>query len=222
MFSKGSRKSVSIGIAISAVGVSLALFGCNSSKNSGTPSTTTQTRSTGANSAAPDLDLNCVINHIQNPPESFHYSFKDVSDNPWQEEAEVTPQNIDGTFANSSLPQPQSFHGTPREVSSNLLAIGRMASLFAIVHGSSAVVNQGTASGVNGYDTVKYSIDTARANPSEQGLYKSVLGPGGWEKGTVWVSKDGCPVQIMLDEELHSNDGSVSGKAHYEEAMVKK
>ena len=63
---------------------------------------------------------------------------------------------------------------------------------------------------------------TPRANPSDQGLYKSVLGPGGWEKGTVWVTKDGCPVQIMLDEELHSKDGSVSGKAHYEEAMVKK
>jgi hypothetical protein len=218
MFSDDSRKSVSIGIT-TLLGVSLALLGCNSSKNSGTRSTTTQTRSTVANSAAPDIDLNCVINHIQNPPESFHYSFKDVSDNPWQEEAEVTPQSIDGTFTNNSVPNPQSFHGTPQEVSPNLRAIGRMASLFAIVRSNE--VNEGTEA-LNGYSTNKLSIDTTRADAAEQGLYKSTLGPGGWAKGTVWVTSQGCPVQMQLDEELHSKDGSVSGKAHYVEAMVKK
>jgi len=218
MFSDDSRKSVSIGIT-TLLGVSLALLGCNSSKNSGTRSTTTQTRSTVANSAAPDIDLNCVINHIQNPPESFHYSFKDVSDNPWQEEAEVTPQSIDGTFTNNSVPNTQSFHGTPQEVSPNLRAIGRMASLFAIVRSNE--VNEGTEA-LNGYSTNKLSIDTTRADAAEQGLYKSTLGPGGWAKGTVWVTSQGCPVQMQLDEELHSKDGSVSGKAHYVEAMVKK
>jgi hypothetical protein len=174
------------------------------------------------NSAGPDIDLNCVVDHIQNPPESFHYSFKAESDNPWEEQADVTPQQIDGSFSNSSLPTPQQFHGTPREVSSNLMAIGRMASLFATVRNTSAVVNEGAEKGVNGYSTVKYSIDTARGNATEQALYKSILGPHGFETGSVWVTSQGCPVRIVLDEELHAKDGSLAGKAHYEEAMIKK
>jgi hypothetical protein len=173
-------------------------------------------------SAGPDIDLNCVINHIQNPPESFHYTFKAESDNPWAEEADVTPQRIDGSFSNNSVPTPQQFHGTPREASSNLMTIGRMASLFATVRNTSAVVNEGPESGVNSYNTVKYSIDTARATASEKALYKSILGPGGSEKGNVWVTSQGCPVRIVLDEELHAKDGSLLGKAHFEEAMVKK
>lgn len=173
-------------------------------------------------SAGPDIDLNCVISHIQNPPESFHYIFKAESDNLWEEEADVTPQQIDGTFSNKSLPTPQQFHGTPREASSNLMAIGRMASLFATVRNTSAVVNEGEEKDVNSYNTVKYSIDTARATASEQALYKSILGPGGSERGNVWVTSQGCPVRIVLDEELHARDGSLLDKAHYEEAMVKK
>jgi hypothetical protein len=173
------------------------------------------------NSTAPDIDLNCVTNHIQNPRESFRYTFTDESSNPWKEEANVTPQRIDGSFSNSSLPKLQEFHGTPQEVSSNFRAVGRMASLFAIVHNTSAVLREGTET-LNGYDTVKYSIDTARGNTTEQALYTKVLGPGGSAKGTIWVADQGCPVKLDLNEELHSKDGSLTGKTHYEEAMVKK
>jgi hypothetical protein len=173
------------------------------------------------NSAGPEIDPNCVISHIQNPPGSFHYSFKVVSDNPWEEEADVTPQQIDGSFSNHSLATPQQFHGAPGEAASNLMAIGRMSSLFATVRNTSAVVNEGKE-GVNNYDTTKYSIDTARGTATEQSLYKSILGLGGSEKGTVWVTPQGCPVRIVLDEELHAKDGALLGKVHYEEAMVKK
>jgi len=115
---------------------------------------------------------------------------------------------------------PQQFQGTPRDVSSNLMAIGRLADHFATVHGTSAVVKEGTEN-KNGYDAVKYSIDTGLGNATEQGLFKSVLGAGGFEKGTVWVTSEGCPVQIVLDEELHAKDGGPLSKAHYEESMMK-
>lgn len=200
-----------------------SLLGCNSATPTPAASKFPQKSVASAkNGVGPNIDLNCVINHIQNPPESFHYSFKVQSDNPWQEDAEVTPQSIDGTFMNNSVPTPQRFHGTPQETSSNLMAIGRMASLFATVRSTSAVINQGPETGVNSYDTIKYSIDTARGTATEQALFKSILGTGGSEKGIVWVTSEGCPVRIVLDEELHSNDGAVLGKAHYEEAMVKK
>ncbi len=205
----------------------ISALGCNSnsapSKTVDSGSESPQKRAeTAKNSAGPDIDLNCVINHIQNPPESFHYAFKAESDNPWEEEADVTPQRIDGSFSNNSATTAQPFHGTPREAASNLMAIGRMASLFATVRNTSAVVNGGPEDGVNGYKTVKYSIDTARGTATEQALYKSILGPGGAEIGTVWVTSEGCPVRIVLDEELHAKDGSLLGKAHYEEAMIKK
>jgi hypothetical protein len=223
MFFADFNKSISIGAAIIALGISLTLFGCNSSKAPDAKVPSKQSTAVAQKSTDPDIDLNCVINHLQNPPESFHYMFKDESDNPWAEEADVTPQMIDGSFKNNSVPAPVPLHAAPQEMPHQYQwAIGRMASLFALVRGTSAVVNEGAEKGVNGYDTVKYSIDTTRANATEQALYTSTLGPGGSERGTVWVTAEGCPVRIALDEELHSKDGSVSGKAHYEEAMVKK
>jgi hypothetical protein len=213
--SKGTARVHGLIAVMLASALTLTL-GCNSS-----PSPAPSKVVNATSSARADIDLNCVVSHIQSPPESFHYSLKDVSDNPWQEDAEVTPQNIDGTFMSNSLPGPQAFHGPPQQVSSNLMAIGRMASIFSTVHGTAAVTNQG-AEKKNGYDTVKLSIDTAQGSSTEQGLFKSVLGPGGFEKGNVWVTSQGCPVQISLDEEIHRNDGSLAGKAHYEEAMVKK
>lgn len=217
-----SKKTVRVQqIIVATLGLG-ALLGCNSasSKPLKTPSAA-EPFTAAKNSDGSDIDLNCIVRHIQSPPESFHYSFNDVSDNAWQEDAEVTPQNIDGSFTNSFLPARQQFHGPPQQVSSNLMAIGRMASIFSTVHSTSAVVNQG-AEKKNGYDTVKFSIDTARGNNAEQGLFKTVLGPGGFERGNVWVTSQGCPIQITLDEEIHRKDGSTAGKAHYEEAMTRK
>jgi hypothetical protein len=206
----------------------LTMLACNSTPNHDkneteqtAPPAQNSGSSAGQNSRGPDIDLNCVIDHIQNPPESFHYTFKDVSDNPWEEEADVTPQKINGTFKSSYLPKPQEFHGAPQEVASNLHAIARLASTIALVQSSSAVVKEGTEQ-VNGYDTVKYSIDTARGDATEQGLYLSTLGKGGFERGTVWVTEKGCPVHLIIDEELHAKDGSLLGKSHSEEAMIKK
>lgn len=211
-------KSSALVYVLIAASVVLAL-GCNSSKTAKI-SDQKAFATAAATSGRADIDLNCVSRHIQNPPESFHYSFADASDNPWQEDAEVTAQNIDGTFMNNSLSQPQQFHGPPQAVSSNLMAIGRMADTFATVHGTAAVLSEG-AEKKNGYDTVKLSIDTSRGTVTEQGLFRTLLGASGFEKGTVWVTSEGCPVQIVLDEQLQARNGSVS-TTHYEEAMVKK
>lgn len=209
-------------LVISAA-ICLSLLGCNSSKSPDARVAAKSDLPASSLSTTPDIDLNCVINHLQNPPEPFHYMFKDESDNPWSEEADVTPQMIDGTFKSSYVPAPVKLHGTPQEMPHQYKwAVVRLASSFAIVRGTSALVKEGAEKGVNGYDTTKYSIDTSRADATEQALYASVLGPGGSEKGTVWATSDGCPVKVVIDEELHSKDGAVSGKARYEEAMVRK
>lgn len=199
-----------------------AIIGCNSEPPKPVKTASpTHPVAAARESGGFDIDLNCVARHIQSPTEPFHYSFSDQSENSWQEDAEVTPQNIDGSFMNSFLPAKQEFHGPPQQVSSNLMAIGRMASIFSTVHMTAAVMKQG-AEKKNGYDTVKLSIDTAQGNSTERGLFKTVFGPGGFERGSVWVTAEGCPVQIALDEELHAKDGSPNGKAHYEEAMIRK
>lgn len=203
------------------------MAGCNSSsasRNAPDKTVDTASGSSGpqvqANAAGPNIDLNCVINHLQNPPESFHYMFKDESQNPWSEEADVTPQMIDGSFKSNYMPGPSPLHATPQEMPHQYQwAIGRMASLVALVRDTAT--NQGPET-INGYSTTKIGIDTAHGDVAEQGLYKTTFGPGGYAKGTAWVTAEGCPVKLTIDEELHANDGSVRSKAHYEEAMVKK
>src|SRR5436190_14725852 len=152
--------SVAVGMALA---ISLALLGCNSSEAPDEKSgdaTIPSKRGTPVTqkSTAPDVDLNCVIDHLQNPPESFHYTFKDESDNPWSEEADVTPQMIDASFKSNDTPAPVPLHGAPTETPhQHRWAIGRLGSRFALVH--SIAANQGTET-VNGYSTTKLSIDT--------------------------------------------------------------
>jgi hypothetical protein len=36
------------------------------------------------------------------------------------------------------------------------------------------------------------------------------------------VMADGCPVKLVLDEEMHKKDGSLLERVHYEESIGKK
>ena len=174
--------------------------------------------------SGPGIDLNCVIDQLQNPSEPFHYSYKKTSDNPVEQEADVTPQTIDGSFTNGS--GSHAVHGVRSDQESwsgamaGLTAVAGMSSTVALVNHSSAMVREGTEQ-VNGYDTTKYSIDTSRGNFAEKGLYKVTLGDGGFEKGEAWVTAKGCPVKLSLDSESHMRNGDVD-KEHYDLALVKK
>ena len=204
----------------------LAMSGCNSSKRSknAEENSGAEQKPAAAAGGSVGIDLNCVIDHIQNPTEAFHYSYKKDSSNPVNEEADITPQTIDGSFANNSGSHP--VHGVRSDADSwhtawaGLSGISGMSSAVALVRNGSATVREG-AEKMNGYDATRYSIDTARGDAVEQGLYRSVLGAGGFEKGTAWVTAQGCPVKLVVDSELHSNNGSVE-KIHYEEAMIRK
>jgi hypothetical protein len=206
----------------------LTAFGCSSrpkpKRGEQSSGAETKASATARNASDPGIDLNCVFDHIQNPPEAFHYSYRKDSSNPVREEAEITPQTIDGSFTNGSVTR--SLHGVRSDRESwqgawsGLMGISGMSSAIALVHSGSALAREG-AEKVNGYDTIKYSIDTARGDSAEQGLYRSVLGAGGFEKDAAWVTAQGCPAKLVMDSELHSNSGSVE-KIHYEEAMVRK
>jgi hypothetical protein len=204
----------------------LSLCSCTSRRSAKNDAESVGNKDTKVNavSAAHGIDLNCVMDHIQNPPGNFHYSYKKDSSNPVYEEADITPQTIDGSFTNGSGSHP--VHGVKSDAQSwqgawtGLMGIAGMSSAVALVKSGSVIQSEG-AEKVNGYDTTKYSVDTSRADTAEQGLYRATLGSGGFEKGTWWVTAEGCPVKLSLDSELRSNNGSVE-KLHYEEAMVQK
>jgi len=173
----------------------------------------------------PGIDLSCLIDHIQNPPEAFHYTYKkDTPDNNLVQEADLTPDTIDGTskdkYASRTIKGVKSDSASWQSAWMGLTGISGMSSTIALVHSGSPTVREG-AEKMNGYDTIRYSIDTARSDAAEAGLYRATLGAGGFEKGMAWVTAQGCPVKLSLDSEMHLNNGSIE-KDHYEIEIVKK
>lgn len=203
---------------------------CNSSPSKAAKQAPTQVQSNAAaGSGGPDLDLNCVYDHLKSPPESFHYFYKKADSNGFNvdQEADFTPQTIDGFRV-----QPDGTHQPLHAVSSDssgwqaalagLTGISGMAGTVATFNHSSAMKREPDGGTVNGYQTIHYSIDTARWDETtRQMLGNFALGPGGFDKGDVWVTSVGCPVKLVLDDEMHKKDGSLLDKVHYEESMVK-
>lgn len=184
--------------------------------------------SSAQSGTGPGIDLQCVMDRIQNPADSFHYSYKkETSEHVHlEEEAVVTPQTINGSFVNAS--GTHAVHGAHSNAQSwqgawsSLMGIAGMSSAIALVNHNSAMKREADGSQVNGYNSIHYSIDTGHFDATERQILGPTMGPGGFEKGNVWVTAQGCPVKLILDDEMHSKDGSLLEKVHYEEAMVKK
>ena len=225
-------------IALAAALLALAdIVACNANPNSktapnkiaDTSARAAQTVSSSAQSGSGSgIDLQCALDRIQNPADSFHYSYKKETSEQvhLDEEADVTPQTIDGSFTNASGTHP--VHGVHSDAQSwqnawsGLMGIAGMSSAIALVNHDSAMKRESDGSQANGYETIHYSIDTGRFDATERQILGPTLGAGGFEKGDVWVTAQGCPVKLILDDEMHSKDGSLLEKVHYEEAMVKK
>ena len=204
----------------------LALTACSSSNSTKTPEEKTPA-APAQNAKGPGINLNLVVARLQKPPDSFHYSLKKTGQPDFtDDEADVTPEVIDGTFTtNASNVNKPPITGKVHAVSSNQddwgFAVGSLGGIMGLAGAGGFIdesaVREGTEQ-VNGYDTTKYSVDTTRLDASQTSI---MLGAGSLIKGTAWVTSDGCPVKMTLDEELHQTDGSVR-KTHYEEDIVKK
>ena len=193
--------------------------GCNSSPAS---KNVVDAKDGGGN----QVDVLCVGDRINNPPESFHYSYRyaDMSGSA-QKDADITPQVMDITIKDKS--GSHSFHGVhSNEASWNSavmdlsnLNMTAMSSRLDSLNQTSAIVRQGSEP-MNGYNTTKYSIDTANASSSDRQQFETLFGKGSFEKGTAWVPADGCVAKIVLDEAVQIN-GSLNN-AHYEIERIKK
>ena len=180
----------------------------------------------GSNNTDAHIDVMCIGDRINNPPEAFHYSYKYTDANGGvDDEAEITPQAMDITIKDKSGSHP--FHGVRSDEGSwnsavldlSHLNITGMSARLDALNDSSAIVQQGRES-MNGYDTAKYSIDTASANSSDRQKLETLFGKGASEKGTAWMAPDGCVAKLTLDETIVQGDAL--NKAHYEMARIKK
>ena len=210
-------------LLLSAVFFVLIAFSACTSKSD---SKTREQRAATSESAGSHVDLMCISERINNPPEPFHYSYKynDASTSV-SKEADITPQTMEITIKDQS--GSHSFHGVRSdEVSWNSavldlsgLGLSAMMSRFDALNGTSAIVRQASES-MNGYDSTRYAIDTNSASAADQRTFAALFGTGAFEKGTVWVPADGCAVKLVLDERM-----SFGGKlkdAHYELARIHK
>jgi len=231
---------VVIGAVAMAVALS-AMLGCTSNASSKAPgeekaagqdpSPNSRNHSAGAPSEPdPGINLNCIYDRLKNPPESFHYVYKksDSDGSNVDQEADVTAQSIEGFRLQPDGTQ-QPIHAAHSEQQNwqaalaGLTGISGMAGTVSTINHNSAMQRESDGGQVNGYQTIHYSIDTARWDATtRQMLGNFALGPGGSDKGDAWVMADGCPVKLILDDEMHKKDGSLLDKVHYEQAMVKK
>lgn len=219
----GTDNTVFLGRALAAVAALalLAASGCASSPKSA------GAEGQGADTAGGSIHVMCVGDRINQPTESFHYSYKyaDASGSV-DKEAEITLQAMDITITDGS--GSHSYHGTRSDETSwngavldlSSLNITAMTARLDSLNGTSSIVSQG-AQAMNGYPATKYSIDTTSASASDRKAFETLFGAGSFEKGTVWMGQDGCAVKLVLDEAFSQTNGSVE-KRHYEMARIKK
>jgi hypothetical protein len=222
---------------LSAATVLLLAAGCNGNSGSNAVEGKQQDTTGAATKAAPGqvnadprINLNCIEDHLKNPPESFHYVYRKNESDGFNvdQEADITPQAIDG-FRRRPDGSQQPLHAVRSDSQSwqsalaGLTGISGMSGTVTTFNNTSAMQRESDGGRVNGYETIHYSIDTARWDATTRQMLGSfALGPGGFDRGDVWVTQEGCPVKLALDDEMHRKDGSLIGKVHYEEAMVKK
>ena len=202
----------------------IALLGCNSSSSSKASASTDSDTSSG--DSGTQLDVMCIGDRINNPPEPFHYSYKysDASMSVVQD-ADITPQAMDITVTDGF--GTHKYHGVRSDeenwgsavLSLSSLNNAAMAARLSSLNGTSSLSSKGPEN-INGYSTTKYAIDTTSANAKDKNTYHALFG-NSYAQGTLWAPADGCAVKLVLDEGLQQQDGSIK-KVHYEMARIKK
>jgi len=88
---------------------------------------------------------------------------------------------------------------------------------------SRPTVNRAGNENLNGYDTIRYSVDTTHDSQSDKAALMMFSRLKGYDiTGTAWVLKDAnCVLQYSLDYAQESKDGKAS-KTHYEGTVTKK
>jgi outer membrane protein OmpA-like peptidoglycan-associated protein len=88
-----------------------------------------------------------------------------------------------------------------------------MAARLGSLNGTSALAGRNSEQ-LNGYSTTRIALDTTAASAADQQKFTVFYGQDSFDRGTVWMGRDGCVVKLDLDEAVAVN-GSIE-KRHYE------
>ena len=214
-----------------AMGTTLAMAsGCNfgsqsaAKAGSGTAVPVTQT-----NRFSPTGASVCLQRMIKNPPGPFHVSFveKSSGQDASTVDADVTPATIDYTKHDTSAGQTSTDtkHLVRAQVTEMEVDFDLMKPVpwhGELVAAQDAAKSAGTES-VNGYNTIRYSIDTANEPAARKAAFLSLMAVKDYKiLGFAWVTSDtGCLVKYTIDFEQDEENGSVK-KTHFEGNVTKR
>jgi hypothetical protein len=217
-------------VAIAAV----VLFACGC--KSGTDGTSGSSATGAESNARPDPNKFsptgaslCLQQMIKNPPGPLHLSFAERSSDNHASSvvADVTPATVDYTRreTNNGQTTTTTKHLARAQMSEMELDFAVMSPVpwhGELVAAQDAAKSAGEQS-VDGYNTLKYSIDTANEPPSQKAVFDSLMAVNDYKiAGTAWVTSDsGCLVKWAIDLEQDAKNGSVK-KTHFEGDVSRK
>ena len=216
-----------------AVGVSLAIAsGCAFGSQNGVgedSSASGNASHANANSFKPTGASVCLQQMIKNTAGPFHVSFMEKSSNrdASSVDADVTPAAIDFTKHETTSGQTSTTtkHIARAQISEMDIDFGLMEPVPW--HGELVAAQDATkpagAESVNGYNTMKYAIDTANEPAAQKATFLSLMAVKDYKiAGSAWVTRDsGCLVKYAIDLEQDGKDGSIK-RTHFEGNVTKR
>lgn len=219
-------------VLLVAAAASLAIgSGCNlaSRAGAGKDSSTSDNMSQANAKFNPTGASVCLQQMIKNPTGPFHLSFMERSSDrdASSVEADVTPAAIDFTKHETMAGQTSTTtkHLARAQVSEMDIDFGVMGPVPW--HGELVAAQDATkpadAERVNGYNTMKYAIDTANEPAAQKAAFLALMAVKDYKiAGSAWVATDnGCLVKYAIVLEQDGKDGNVK-RTHFEGNVTKK
>jgi hypothetical protein len=210
----------------------LGVFGCGNSTKQNPPEA-----GTAATSTAPEIvpDLvgagNCAVFTMQNPKAPFHLSLSRKDDDrpaPYVSEADFTPDSLKGTSNWSSDQDTRELSSVHSDANAWDAAVMLLAAPITQALISDLRMAQSTAvsagpDSVGGYDTIKYTFDTARLSEPEKLRFEHLMKAKDLSvTGTVWLTKNPpCMVKYVTDYHFTAAKDDTIGSVHNEGILTK-
>jgi len=212
-----------------ATGLLLAIMsGCSSNKVNGSSAGSNAVNQPDGRTFQPTGAAICLQKMIKEPPNPFHLSFTEKSSDGQSSSVEG---DVTSALVNYKLRESSNGNTTAKEKHWARNQLTELEIDFAIMgpvpwHGELAPV-QSTAKPagserVNGYNTTKYSFDSALEPLPEKSTFLALLRAKDYRiKGAAWTTNDtGCLVKWAVD--LHQDGKDGNAKETYYEGNVTK
>lgn len=210
----------------------LGMFGCGSSAKQNSSEATAATPK--APDVVPDLvrAANCtVFTSMKDPKEHFHLSLSRKDDDrsaPYVSDADFTPDNVTGTSTWRSGQDTQQVSNVHSDADAWDAAVMLLAAPITQSVVSDLRMAQSTAISagpdpVGGYDTIKYTFDTARLAEPEKLRFEHMMRAKDLSvTGSVWITKEApCMVRYLTDYHFTAAKDDSMGSVHNEGSLTK-